>query len=62
MFLQKHNFSPILVTQVNMHRMVDNLTMSETQPVQVVQKVAHGIPEFLIVIVTIAVLDHILEH
>jgi len=33
MFLQLHNFPSILITQVDVHRVVDNLTMSETQPI-----------------------------
>jgi len=45
-----------------MHWMVDNLSMGETQPVQVVQEVTHTYPELHVVLVTITVIDHLLEH
>jgi len=44
------------------HWVVDNLAMGETQPVQVVQEVTHTYPELHVVLVTITVIDHLLEH
>jgi len=45
-----------------MHRMIDNLTMRETEPVQIIQKVTHTFPKSLIIIITFTIMNHVLEH
>jgi len=42
--------------------MVDYLTMSETEPVEVVQEIGHARSELLIIIVAMTVMDDIVEH
>lgn len=62
MLLQEHDLPSILITEVNMHRMVDNLAMRETEPVQIIQKVTHAFPKSFIIIITITIMNHVLEH
>lgn len=62
MFLQEHDLPSILVTEVYVHGMVDDLAVRETEPVQVVQEVAHAPAEGFAVLVALAVVDHLLEH
>jgi len=42
--------------------MIDNLPVCETEPVQVVQEVGHACPELLIIIITMTVMDDLVEH
>lgn len=61
-FLQEHDLPAVLVTQVDVHGVVHNLAVSETKPVQVLQEVAHQLPESLVVVVAVTVVDDLLEH
>lgn len=62
MFLQVHDLPAVLVTQVDVHGVVHNLAVGETEPVQVLQEVAHQLPESLVVVVAVTVVDDLLEH
>lgn len=62
MFLQKHDLPTILITEVDVHGVVDDLSVRETQPVQVVQKVTHTFPKPFVVLVTCTIMNHLLEH
>lgn len=62
LLLQHHNFPAIFITDVYVTGVVYNLTVGEAKPGKVLQELGHSQAESGVSLVTVFVVDQLLEH